>query len=85
MTEPIRPDDVQPNAPPTEPERRRVRASNDRDQQLEREGHASAHNRGYDDTAHGAPAPSDANAEGPDVDPDSARATNDRDDTVDEP
>lgn len=36
----------------------RVRASNDRDQQLERDGKASRHNQGYDDAADGA-APKD--------------------------
>ena len=83
MAEPIQPDDVQPNTPSTEPERRRVRDSNDRDQRLERDGRVSAHNRGYDEAAHAGPPPNDA--EGADVDPDSARADNDRDDTVDEP
>lgn len=32
-------------------ERARIRKSNDRDQQLEREGKPSAHNKGYDDVA----------------------------------
>jgi len=32
-----------------EEERERVRSSNDRDQELEREGIASRHNRGYDE------------------------------------
>ena len=31
----------------------RIRRSNDRDQQLEREGKASGHNRGYDEAADG--------------------------------
>ena len=35
----------------SEAERARIRRSNDRDQQLEREGKPSAHNRGYDETA----------------------------------
>lgn len=34
----------------------RIRSSNDRDQQLEREGEVSSHNRGYDRAADGAPA-----------------------------
>jgi hypothetical protein len=37
----------------TEAERQRIRSSNDRDQQLEREGHESRHNRGYDEAADG--------------------------------
>lgn len=35
----------------TEEERRRIRTSNDRDQQLDREGRASTHNAGYDEVA----------------------------------
>ena len=53
----------------------RVRSSNDRDQQLEREGVETEHNRGYDDAARGM---------GEDVDPDSAEAENDRDDMLTE-
>jgi hypothetical protein len=34
-------------------ERRRIRESNDRDQELEREGKPSRHNRGYDEAADG--------------------------------
>ena len=42
----------------TEAEHQRIRSSNDRDQQLEREGKVSRHNRGYDEAADGArPAP----------------------------
>lgn len=41
----------------SEEERRRIRSSNDRDQELEREGKASRHNRGYDEAADGAAAP----------------------------
>jgi hypothetical protein len=41
----------------TEEEHQRIRSSNDRDQQLEREGKASRHNRGYDEVADGIPAP----------------------------
>jgi hypothetical protein len=56
-----------------EDERERVRASNDRDQELEREGIESRHNRGYDQAATG---------EGNPTDPDSAFSEVDRDDTV---
>lgn len=41
----------------TEEEHKRIRSSNDRDQQLEREGKVSRHNRGYDEAADGPPAP----------------------------
>ena len=37
----------------TESEHERIRASNDRDQRLEREGKTSRHNRGYDEAADG--------------------------------
>jgi hypothetical protein len=40
-----------------EEERRRIRESNDRDQQMERSGQRSRHNEGYDQAADGAPAP----------------------------
>jgi hypothetical protein len=36
-----------------EHERERIRKSNDRDQQMERQGEASKHNRGYDEAADG--------------------------------
>jgi hypothetical protein len=36
-----------------EPERERIRKSNDRDQALERHGEQSRHNRGYDEAADG--------------------------------
>ena len=39
----------------TEDERQRIRSSNDRDQQLEREGKKSRHNEGYDEAADGTP------------------------------
>jgi hypothetical protein len=52
----------------------RVRSSNDRDQELEREGVESEHNSGYD-KAVGSPRSS-----GQDVDPDSPDADVDRDD-----
>jgi hypothetical protein len=41
----------------TEEERTRIRASNDRDQEMDREGKVSRHNRGYDEAADGVPAP----------------------------
>jgi hypothetical protein len=41
----------------TDEEHRRIRASNDRDQQLERAGKPSRHNQGYDEAADGTPAP----------------------------
>ena len=37
----------------TQAEHDRIRQSNDRDQELEREGRKSRHNRGYDDAADG--------------------------------
>jgi hypothetical protein len=40
-----------------EAERRRIRQSNDRDQEMERRGEQSRHNRGYDEAADGAPTP----------------------------
>jgi ATP-dependent Lhr-like helicase len=55
----------------SETEHDRVRTSNDRDQQLEREGVQSEHNRGYDEAVGHRPG---------DVDPDSADADIDRDD-----
>lgn len=54
-------------------ERERVRSSNDREQQLERERAGSERNRGYDEAA-----------PGPTSDPDSAEADIDRDDLIDE-
>jgi hypothetical protein len=36
-----------------EAERKRIRQSNDRDQEMEREGKQSRHNRGYDEAADG--------------------------------
>lgn len=38
-------------------EHARIRASNDRDQELEREGRVSRHNRGYDEAVKGIPRP----------------------------
>jgi len=37
----------------SEDERRRIRESNDRDQNMERHGEQSRHNRGYDEAADG--------------------------------
>jgi hypothetical protein len=41
----------------TQQEHDRIRQSNDRDQDAERHGHQSRHNRGYDETADGVKAP----------------------------
>ena len=38
-------------------ERRRIRKSNDRDQEMERRGERSRHNEGYDEAADGVPTP----------------------------
>ena len=47
----------------TEEQRQRIRESNDRDQQLERDGKEAPHNRGYDDAADGvSPPEADAQA-----------------------
>jgi hypothetical protein len=43
----------------TQAEHERIRHSNDRDQELEREGVRSPHNQGYDQAADGRPAPSE--------------------------
>jgi ATP-dependent Lhr-like helicase len=59
----------------SESEHDRVRDSNDRDQAAERAGETTEHNRGYDEAVRGARE---------DVDPDSATADVDRDDTVSE-
>jgi len=40
-----------------EAERRRIRRSNDRDQELERRGEDAPHNRGYDEAADGTRTP----------------------------
>jgi hypothetical protein len=40
-----------------EAERERIRASNDRDQDMERHGERSPHSVGYDEAADGAPRP----------------------------
>jgi len=41
----------------SEAERLRIRKSNDRDQEMERHGEQSRHNRGYDEAADGIAAP----------------------------
>jgi len=41
----------------TQDEHDRIRRSNDRDQQLERDGKASPHNKGYDEAADGPATP----------------------------
>lgn len=41
----------------SEAEHARIRSSNDRDQQLEREGKVSRHNRGYDEAVTGSSTP----------------------------
>jgi hypothetical protein len=41
----------------TDAEHERIRSSNDRDQELEREGRVSRHNRGYDEAVKGIPRP----------------------------
>ncbi len=41
----------------SEAEHRRIRESNDRDQQLERDGTIAPHNRGYDEAADGVAVP----------------------------
>jgi ATP-dependent Lhr-like helicase len=61
-----------------ESEHDRVRASNDLDQNLEREGVSSRQNRGYDEAVRG------GGSQNEPTDPDSPAAENDRDDTVDE-
>ena len=65
-------------------ERENIRSSNDRDQQLEREGVESEHNRGYDEAVTGRGSADQRDEEFEDVDPDSAEAEVDRDDTIDE-
>lgn len=61
-------------------ERERVRSSNDRDQAQERAGEAAPHNRGYDEAVRGGVEEGVEPLE-EDVDPDSAAADVDRDDT----
>jgi ATP-dependent Lhr-like helicase len=59
-----------------EEEQDQVRSSNDRDQELEREGIETEHNQGYDEAVRG------VSEEGEDVDPDAPEADIDRDDSV---
>ena len=67
----------------SETEHDRVRSSNDQDQNAEREGLQSEHNRGYDEAVRGQG--SMRGEEFEDIDPDSAESDVDRDDTIDEP
>jgi hypothetical protein len=73
-----------PSSETRDTEQDRVRSSNDRDQAAERDGQATEHNRGYDKAVRGRGANTSGEA-AEDVDPDSAEAENDRDDTIDEP
>ena len=57
-------------------ERERIRSSNDRDQELEREGITSRQNRGYDEAVRG-----QRNTQ---TDPDSATSDVERDDTIED-
>ena len=52
-----------PNTSEPEEERTRIRQSNDRDQQMEREGIEAPHNRGYDEAADGYARPPREDAE----------------------
>jgi ATP-dependent Lhr-like helicase len=63
----------------TDSERERIRSSNDRDQQMERDGKKTEHDRGYDEAVHGIRHDDEG-----DIDPDSAESDIDRDDTVDD-
>jgi hypothetical protein len=76
-----------PSQPPrgetSELEHDRVRSTNDNDQQAEREGVESEHNRGYDDAVRGNT--SSESEEFEDIDPDSANSDVDRNDMIDEP
>lgn len=65
----------------SEAEHDRVRSSNDRDQQAEREGIENTHNRGYDEAARGGTSDEE---QFEDIDPDSAHSDVDRDDMIDE-
>ena len=65
----------------SEIEHDRVRSSNDQDQEMEREGVESSRNRGYDAAVRGEDL---GDVEPRDLDPDSARADVDRDDSAKE-
>ena len=65
-------------------EREDIRSSNDHNQQSEREGVETGHNRGYDEAVTGRGSNDQQDEEFEDVDPDSAEAGVDRDDTIDE-
>ena len=62
---------------PPEDDRRSVRSSNDRDQQLERDGSGLQRDRRYDGTSRA--------GRSRDIDPDSAHSDINRDDVSDEP
>ena len=66
-----------------EQEHERIRRSNDRDQEAEREGNLPPHDRGYDEAVRGETnqASDDTAGLAGDVDPDSAESEVDRDDT----
>jgi ATP-dependent helicase Lhr and Lhr-like helicase len=79
-------DTPQPKSNETsETEHDRIRSSNDRDQNAEREGIETEHNRGYDDAVRGKTSTTGGTEEFEDIDPDSAESDVDRDDTIDEP
>ena len=65
----------------SETEHDRVRSSNDQDQEMEREGVESTHNRGYDKAVRGEDL---GDVDDRDLDPDSAFSDVDRDDTAEE-
>ncbi len=84
----------------SETEHDRIRSTNDQDQEMEREGLKSRRNRGYDEVVHGEDAVREGeeavrrgevirgedpgDVDDSDIDPDSASAEVDRDDTVEE-
>jgi hypothetical protein len=88
--QPYAPDETLENTRPrthedSEVEHDRIRTSNDRDQELEREGRPSKHNQGYDDAVRGELRGEDiGDVDEQALDPDSASSQNDRDDTTDE-
>jgi hypothetical protein len=64
-----------------ESEQEAIRSSNDRDQEAEREGVETEHNRGYDEATRGGLMEHEDLG---DVDPDSTESDNDRDDALNE-
>ena len=86
MAEPRNSSDTLENTRPRsnesgETEHDRVRSSNDRDQETERDGLESTRNRGYDEAVRGEDI---GDVEDSDLDPDSAASEIDRDDTIDD-